>query len=150
MNVVNQKVHHTLRDHYMVLPHCQALGLAYEGEEGEAIVVRLPEQPAFLGADGVMHGGPVATLVDVACAIAVTAQLPQFEALATLDMRLDFLQPIRMDVPVVAKAVCEPVRGQVAYVRAECYQEGMEGPVLLCTAAFMRSPLPRAVLEVLA
>ncbi|MBP6863510.1 MAG: PaaI family thioesterase [Neisseriaceae bacterium] len=150
MKVVNPKVHETLRDHYMILPHCQALGLKYEGiEADEAIVLSLPWQAAFNGPDGAMHGGPLATLVDVACAIAVTAWLPQFEALATLDMRLDFLRPVQPNKPVFAKAVCEPVTGMIAYVKAECYQEGEAEPVVLCTAAFIRSPLPRAILEAL-
>ncbi|MBP6345421.1 MAG: PaaI family thioesterase [Neisseriaceae bacterium] len=147
MKVVNPKVHETLRDHYMILPHCKALGLHYEGVEGDAIVLSLPWQEVLNGADGAMHGGPLATLVDVACAISVTAWLPQFEALATLDMRLDFLRPVRPNVPVVARAVCERVEGMIAYVKAECHQEGESEPVMLCTAAFIRSPLPRAVLE---
>ncbi len=150
MMVVNPKVHEALRDHYMILPHCQALGLVYEGIEGEAVVLSLPWQACFVGADGALHGGPMATLVDVACAIAVTAQLPQFEALATLDMRLDFLRPARPELPVVAKAICATVTGQVAYVTAECHQAGDVEPIMRCTAAFMRSPLPRAILEALA
>lgn len=147
MTIVNAKVHETLRDHYMVLPHCKALGLQYEGIEDNGFVLSLPWREALNGADGAMHGGPLATLVDVACAISVTAWMPQFEALATLDMRLDFLRPAQAKKPVFAKAICEPVTGMIAYVKAECYQEGEPEPIMLCTAAFIRSALPRAVLE---
>lgn len=150
MKIVNTKVHEALRDHYMILPHCKALGLAYEGVEDGGIVLSVPWQEALMGADGAMHGGPLATLVDVACAVAVTAWLPQYEALATLDMRLDFVRSVQPHKPIFAKAVCETVTGQIAYVRAECYQEGEPEPVMLCTAAFIRSPLPRAILEALA
>ena len=88
-----------------------------------------------------IHGGTITTLVDMVSACAVTAQLPDAEILATLDMRIDYMHPATPGRRIYGRAECYRLAGQVAFVRSSCYQEDPSDPFALGMATFMRTPL---------
>jgi uncharacterized protein (TIGR00369 family) len=68
--------------------------------------VRMPVRPEALGFTGALHGGAIATMVDVACALAAAGVSdfdPWRESLVTCDMHVRYLGRPRTDA-VLAKA----------------------------------------------
>lgn len=68
--------------------------------------VRMPVRAEALGFTGALHGGAIATMVDLACALAaagISGFDPSRESLVTSDMHIRYLGRPRTDV-VVAKA----------------------------------------------
>ena len=148
----NPAVYRHLSDHYLSLPHCRAIDLQAVCTEHDQPVLSVANRADLAGRsqEGTIHGGVITALVDVASASAVAAHLPDYEILATLDMRIDYMHPALTDRAVQAKSTCYRLAGQVAFVRTLCYQEGQSDPVALGTATFMRTPLESAEKQQLA
>ncbi len=142
----NPAVYGHLSAHYLGLPHCRAIGLTLEHTEQRRPTLSIAHRADLLGRSdsATIHGGAVCALVDVASACAVAAHLPDYEVLATLDLRLDYMHPARNDRPVYVRATCHRLAGQVAFVRSRCYQDHPDDPIALATATFMRTPLADA------
>lgn len=87
--------------------------------EGHA-EVRMPVRPEALGFTGNLHGGAIATMVDVACALAVVGVHgfdAERESLVTSDMHVRYLGRPRTDA-VIAKA--DVVRDGRQLIVVEC------------------------------
>jgi uncharacterized protein (TIGR00369 family) len=104
------------------IPLHHMLALEYEAPvdgQGHA-VVRLPIRPEALGFTGALHGGAIATMVDLACALAaagISGFDPYRESLVTSDMHIRYLGRPRTDA-VLAKA--EVVRKGSQLIVVEC------------------------------
>ncbi|MDO5638412.1 MAG: PaaI family thioesterase [Neisseria sp.] len=148
----NPAVYAHLSEHYLSLPHCRDIGLELLQTEQRRPTLSIAHRTDLLGRSdsGTIHGGAICALVDVASACAVAAHLPDYEILATLDMRLDYMHPARSDRPVLVRATCHRLAGQVAFVRSRCYQEHPDDPIALATATFMRTPLAATEIQQLA
>ncbi|MDO5687686.1 MAG: PaaI family thioesterase [Neisseria sp.] len=140
----HQATYLALKNLYVHLPHCAALGLRFEHEHGRIPTLSIDWREDLIGNSDsrVLHGGAVTTLIDVVGAVAVAAHLPEIEALATLDLRIDYLHPAPPAERVFATAECYRLSGQVAFVRTVCYARHAEDPFALGTATYMRTPLP--------
>lgn len=148
----NTKVYTILSQHYLQLPHCVAIGLRFERPENRSQTLSVNWREDLLGNQDtqVLHGGVITTLVDVASATAVAAHLPDFETLATLDMRIDYLRAATPNQRVYATSDCYRLSGQVAFVRTVCYHENdADNPIALGTATFMRTPIPAHLKELI-
>jgi uncharacterized protein (TIGR00369 family) len=44
-------------------------------------------------ASGVVHGGVITSIVDTTSAVSVAANMHDYETIATLDLRIDYLRP---------------------------------------------------------
>jgi len=90
------------------IPLHHMLGLQYRAPEpgvGHA-EVRMPIAPEALGFTGSLHGGAIATMVDLACALAavgISGFDPARETMVTSDMHVRYLGRPRTD-SVIAKA----------------------------------------------
>ncbi|WP_037586727.1 PaaI family thioesterase [Stenoxybacter acetivorans] len=135
-----------LYQHYTQVPHCVAIGIRAEGADCGKPVMSVPWRSELVGnaESQTIHGGIITSLVDVVSACAVAAKLTDFEVIATLDMRIDYMHPATSGDRVYAKAECYRLAGQVAFVRAHCYQHDENDPIALGTAAFMRTPFADA------
>ena len=148
--VANSHVYTTLSRYYLTLPHCQAIGLTLEDTEGRNPILSVAWRGNLVGNahNRVLHGGVITTLVDVASATAVSAHMAEFETLATLDMRIDYLHAATPEKTVYAKSECFRLSGQVAFVRTTCYHADQpQHPIALGTATFMRTPIPAHLQE---
>src|SRR3954471_3133598 len=99
----------------------------------------LPYRPVFVGdtATGVLHGGVVTAMLDESCGMAVQLALDGTRAIATLDLRIDYLKPATPGLDIRAHAVCYRVTRSIAFVRATAYQDSEDDPVATATACFM-------------
>ena len=99
----------------------------------------LPHRPVFVGdtETGVLHGGVVTAMLDESCGIAVQLGLDNICAIATLDLRIDYLKPATPGLDIKAHSVCHRVTRSIAFVRATAYQEFEDDPVATATSCFM-------------
>jgi len=130
------------------VPHNRALGLEltdFRHGRGE-VWMRLPYDEKLVGdpTSGVLHGAAITTLMDAACGMAVMVRLGRSEAIATVDLRIDYLKPARPGQHVVAHTECFKVTRQIAFVRgfAHC-EDAPDDPIASVAATFIRKG-PRA------
>ena len=88
---------HALRLQFLAerVPFHQFLGIEFLAAEGGTARLRLPYRPEFIGDPQrpALHGGVLATLVDVACGAAVLGVIDLRDRCSTVDFRVDFLRP---------------------------------------------------------
>src|SRR3974390_2865569 len=107
-------------------------------ERGEAWS-SLPYRPVFVGdtKTGVLHGGVVTAMLDESCGMAVQLALDGTNAIATLDLRIDYMKPATPGLDIKAHSICYRVTRSIAFVRATAYQDSEDDPVATATACFM-------------
>ena len=135
------------------IPHCRRLDMDVVLLEACRAVVRLPYRPELVGdpVRRVVFGGAVTTLLDHAGGLAVFASLTELTAIATLDLRIDYLRAARPDVPLLGEAHCYKRTPNVAFVRASAYEETPGDPFATCLGTFMlganasESPMAQAI-----
>ncbi|MFN4312519.1 MAG: PaaI family thioesterase [Ferrovibrio sp.] len=133
------------------IPHCAALGVKVIAVSRKAVTLALPYNPDLVGdpVHGVLHGGVVTSLVDTVCGMAVFTALAKLQAIATLDLRIDYLKPAVAQKELHATAECYKLTRSIAFVRARAYHpEAPDDLVASCVAAFMigssdKPPLPK-------
>jgi uncharacterized protein (TIGR00369 family) len=136
------------RTFHQVVPHNRALGLEMVSlEDGEARM-RLPYALDLVGnpESGVLHGGPITSLMDACCGAAVFMKLPSPVRIATLDLRIDYLRPATPSLAVIAHATCFRLTRNVAFVRGIAYHEetGEADPIASAAGAFMLATARKA------
>lgn len=126
---------------YRAVPHNRALGTAIVETGAGLAEARLNYRDAFLGDPeaGIWHTGPMISLADATCGLAVMLGLPEIESVATLDLRMDYLRPAVAEAALFARAECYHVTRRVAFVRATLHQGDSDSATAVCTAAFMRT-----------
>lgn len=106
----------------VVIPLHDLLGLEFVRPEpgSPTAEVSMPVAPPAFGFTGALHGGAIATLVDLACALAAARCSgfdPMKESLVTADMHVRYLGRPRSD-HVVAKA--QVVKAGTQLIVVEC------------------------------
>lgn len=127
------------------VPHAQRMGMRFVSVDFDSAALSLPYNPDFIGdpQTGVLHGGAITALLDQTCGLAVVAAALRYSssenlrAVATLDMRIDYLRPAKINETVLAKANCYKVTRHIAFVRAIAHDGDEADPVATCQATFM-------------
>lgn len=124
------------------IPHVAVMGIRIEAVSRACAMARLPCRPEFIGDTlrRVIHTGVVTSLVDSVCGLAVSARIGAPQAVATLDLRVDYLRPSRGDADLLCRAECYRLATHVAFVRARVWQDDPAAPVAEGLATFMRTP----------
>lgn len=119
-------------------PHAHALGLTFEAANVGHATLALPYRPEFAGdaETGVMHGGVITTLIDHTCGASVQLKKAMRQAIATLDLRIDYMKPAATGETVHCRAHCYKMTKNIAFVRAEAYQ-GENDLIANAVATFM-------------
>lgn len=92
---------------------------------------------------GVIAGGVATALLDHTCGASVMAALPDRQAIATLDLRIDYMRGAAPRRDLFAEAHCYKITSTVAFVRAVAFEDTADDPVANATAAFMLTGKPR-------
>lgn len=121
------------------IPHCAELGVEVVEISPARSMVRLAYQERLVGnpETGVLNGGVITTLVDSVCGIAVQVALGKIAAIATLDLRIDYLRGSTPKEPLYASAECYKLTRQIAFVRGTAHNGDAADPVANCTGTFM-------------
>jgi uncharacterized protein (TIGR00369 family) len=134
-------------------PHCRRLGMQVVEAAPHRATVRLPYRDELIGdpVRRVVFGGVITTLIDHAGGLAVFCSLRELKAIATLDLRIDYLRAAEPGCDLLAEAHCYKLTTHVAFVRATAYERSADDPFATCAATFMiganptDSPIARAV-----
>ena len=121
------------------IPHNRALGLRILTMERGTAIYLLPYAPALVGnpETGVLHGGAITALLDACSGAAVFAALTDWQPIATLDLRIDYLRAAAPGRDVIAKATCYKLARQVAFTRAVAYHDDEGDPIASSLGTFM-------------
>lgn len=128
------------------IPHAKALGVEVTAVSADATDMRLPYRDDWLGdiERGVIHTGVITTLVDGASGLALLAKLANFESIATLDLRMDYLRPAVAGKALHCRAQCYRTTSHIGFVRASVWQDDPEQPVAVSQSVFMRTGVGRS------
>ncbi|MEM6709300.1 MAG: PaaI family thioesterase [Pseudomonadota bacterium] len=125
-------------------PFGQAIGLEFMQIENGELTVRAPYAEHLVGDPdtGVIHGGVITAMLDNACGRVVQharehAAGTASGAIATLDLRIDYMGPAAPGKDLYAKALCYRLTRNVAFVRARAYTDDPDDPIATCVATFM-------------
>jgi uncharacterized protein (TIGR00369 family) len=137
------------RSFFRSIPHSGVLGLDLIAFEAQTATARMPYRPELVGNpwNGAIHGGALITLIDQTSGTAVIASLPAPEAVATLDLRIDYLRMAEPGKALLARAECYRITSTIAFVRCHAYYEGDEQPVASSVSSFMRTGQPVTIEE---
>lgn len=132
---------HSIHEHLAHIPHARALGVELVDYRDGYALVRVPYSEHLVGDPdtGVLHGGVITAVLDNASGMAVPrADLaPEQRAIATLDLRIDYMRPARPHVDLMVSAECYQLTRSVAFVRASAWQADDEKLVASSVATFM-------------
>jgi len=83
------------------------------------------------------HGGALTILLDTVFGFAIFAQLRNFQSIATINLRTDYISPASTGLKVKCSAQCYARRDNIAYVRGEIREAENDLLVATATGAFM-------------
>ena len=108
-------------------PFNRLLGLKGERLEPGRAVVLLPVREDFVGDPRrpALHGGVASALIDAAGGAAAWSALAPGESVSTVDLRVDYLEPMRLAGPLRADAVLLRKGNRVCHVRVSVTQDGV-------------------------
>ena len=132
----------SLRSHFaQSVPHVAELGIQVDVLDDRGARATLPYRAAWLGDTerGLIHTGLITSLVDSVSGICVFARLANFEPIATLDLRMDYLRPALRDKALHCHAECYRVSSHIAFVRASVWQDDEQEPIATSQSVFMRA-----------
>lgn len=122
---------HNIYEHLAHIPHARALGIELVDYRDGHCVVRVPYSEHLVGDPdtGVIHGGVITAVLDNASGMAVPrAELSaEQRAIATLDLRIDYMRPATPHQDLMVTAECYQLTRSVAFVRARAWQTGADG-----------------------
>jgi len=139
-----------IAEHLSHVPPAAALGMRLEAYEDGRALVRVPYAPHLVGGPdtGVIHGGVLTAVLDNASGMAVPrAKLTEAQrAIATLDLRIDYMRPATPKEDLLVEAECYQLTRAIAFVRARAYQASDDRTIASSVATFMlganRAPVP--------
>lgn len=126
------------------IPHNRALGMRVRDMRRAEAVFELAYDPKLVGNPdtGVLHGGAITALIDACSGASVFAALAEWKAIATLDLRIDYLRAGEAGRDVVCHATCYKLTRNVAFTRAVAYHDDEADPIATSMGTFMIGTKP--------
>ena len=130
---MSQSAEHTIPayptepDHMVFgLPMAMAQSFQLKGEAigNDRARVRMPYQKQYTNSRGDMHGGAIATLLDVGLSAAARAHDPTRYGVITVDLTIHYIAPAAGDI--ICTAVCEKRGRSLSFVRGELHNDAGE------------------------
>ena len=123
------------------VPHARAIGMTVVDAKAGQIWLRVPYADFLVGnpETGVIHGGVITTLLDNGGGAAVMTALEELRAVATLDLRIDYMKPATPGRDIVGYSHCYKLTRNVAFVRGVAYHDDPRDPIATTVATFMLS-----------
>ena len=120
--------------------HAGWLGLQYSDHGDDWVELELPWREDLLGEEGqrVLASGPILSLMDMASGMAIWRAMDDFTAIATLDLRVDYVRPAREAASVFGRSQCYRLIRSAAFVRGLAHDGDAEDPVAHIQAVFMK------------
>lgn len=122
-----------------ITPLCKAMGMTVTDVGHGTATFTMPYDAALIGDPdtGVIHGGPVSTLLDSVSGLAVIAHPDNNTQTATIDLRIDYMRPAPAGEDLTAHAEVYHTTRNVAFTRATAWGADPDKPVAQATGAFV-------------
>jgi uncharacterized protein (TIGR00369 family) len=88
----------------------RSLGASLESIESGKVIVACPFDERLTQQHGLLHGGVLASLVDVACGYAALTVMPEDREVLTVEFKIHFLKPAKTDRLVAVGQVVQAGR----------------------------------------
>lgn len=120
-------------------PLCKAMGMVVEDVEYGTATFSMPYSAELIGDPntGVIHGGPISTLLDSVSGLAVIAHPENTAMTATIDLRIDYMRPAPAGENITAHAEVYHTTKTVAFTRATAWAGDKTKPIAQATGAFV-------------
>lgn len=120
-------------------PHAGRLRMRMVETGPGMATLTLPYHEELIGdpARGVVFGGVITTLIDQASGLAVACAMEELTAIATIDLRVDYLRAAEPGRDLFACAECYKLTRNVAFVRATAWDHDPHDPFASCLGTFM-------------
>lgn len=120
--------------------HSGWLGLKYSDHGDDWVELELPWREDLLGEEGqrVLASGPILSLMDMASGMAIWRAMADFSAIATLDLRVDYVRPAREGASVFGRSQCYRITRSAAFVRGLAHDGNEADPVAHIQGVFMK------------
>ncbi len=135
-----------LRQYVASLPHSSALGQEIVRIGRGEVRMRQPYAHGLLGdpQQGLIHTSVQFSLVDSALGAAVLSGFERMEAIATLDLRMDYHRPAVADLDLFVDARIDRISRQIVFVSAQVWQKEPQEITAMARATFMRGASRRS------
>ena len=119
--------------------HSGWLGMRYSQHGENWVELELPWREDLIGeADRpILASGPIVSLMDMASGLAIWHSMGEFRAIATLDLRVDYMQPAREHSAVMGRSECYRLTRSAAFVRGIAHDGDPDDPVAHIAGCFM-------------
>ena len=121
------------------MPHGREIGMRLHWSKEGKSRLSVPYSERLVGdpETGVLHGGVITALLDTACGSAVMSAPGKITAVATLDLRIDYMRPASAGQTVYAEAECYRMTRSIGFTRAVAYHDDPADPIASAAGAFM-------------
>jgi uncharacterized protein (TIGR00369 family) len=126
------------------IPHNRALGMKVVEMRRSEATFELPYDEKLVGNPdtGVLHGGAITALVDACSGASVFAALTEWQPIATLDLRIDYLRAGDVGRAIKCRAHCYRLTRNVAFTRAVAFHDDESDPIATSMGTFMIGTKP--------
>lgn len=130
-------------------PYNRELGVLPYAAQPDWFVLKVDYKDYLVGdpKTGVIHGGVITALLDVACGFSIFMKLPEIKPMATLDLRMDYLKPATPGRAILGGAVCYKLTSELAFVRGAAYHETPDDPIAMAVGIYMFTSGPPVITE---
>lgn len=120
-------------------PHAGRLRMQVVDSGPGYATLTLPYHEELIGdrTRNVVFGGVITTLIDQASGLAVACAMEEMSAIATIDLRVDYLRAAEPGRDLFARAECYKLTRNVAFVRATAWDDDPGDPFAGCLGTFM-------------
>jgi len=99
-----------IRDSFLRQGFMRTVGAVLESVEPGIVTITCPFGAALTQQHGLMHGGLIASIVDVACGYAALSMMPADREVLTVEFKVQFLKPANTDGIVAVGTVIQSGR----------------------------------------
>lgn len=119
--------------------HNGFLGMKYRDHGEDWMELELPWREDLVGdsEQHVLASGPIISLMDMASGMAIWTRMNSFMAVATLDLRVDYLRPAKEHHAVIGRSQCYHLTRSAAFVRGIAHDGDKDDPVASMAGVFM-------------
>ncbi|MBB4305698.1 acyl-coenzyme A thioesterase PaaI-like protein [Rhodobium orientis] len=119
-------------------PMARALGMEFVEGDWNRVVCRLPMRDDLTFREGAgLAPGVLLTVLDGVFGLSVCMRVPVPQAIATIELKIDFIEDARTDADLVFTGECYAIADNVGYARGEITRQGDGGLVAGGSATFM-------------
>ena len=115
------------------------LGLLYRDHGEDWVELELPWRADLVGETEreVLASGPIVSLMDMASGLAIWTRMAKFQAIATLDLRVDYTRAAEPRGAVFGRATCYRTTRSAAFVHGIAHEGDPDDPVARVQGVFM-------------